>query len=73
MTTPHALHWDIFSRDFDVEHVHVILRQCSVQSFIVRAAHFGARMLKVRLTGEGGMPKRLKIRLFQGANIDEMH
>ncbi len=47
--------------------------QCSVQSFIVGAAHFGARMLKVRPTGEGGMPKRLKIWLFQGANVDEMH
>ncbi len=40
--------------------------QCSVQSFIVRTAHFGARMLKVRPTGEGGTPKRLKI---QGAGI----
>ncbi len=37
------------------------------------AAHFGARMLKVRLTGEGGTPKRLKVRLLQGANVDEMH
>ncbi len=36
------------------------------------AVHFGARMLKVRSTREGGMPKRLKIWLFQGANINEM-
>ncbi len=43
--------------------------QCSVQRVIVRAAHFSARMLKVRLTGEGGTPKRLKIWLFQGANV----
>ncbi len=48
------------------------LVQHSVQGFIVRAAHFGARMLKVRPTGEGGMPKRLKNWLFQGANVDEM-
>ncbi len=47
--------------------------QCSAQSLIVGAAHFGARMLKVRPTGEGGTPKRLKIWLFQGANVDEMH
>ncbi len=41
--------------------------RCSVQRFIVKAAHFGARMLKVRPTREGGTPKRLKIWLFQGA------
>ncbi len=41
--------------------------QSSVQGFIVGAAHFGARVLKMRPTGEGGTPKRLKIRLFQGA------
>ncbi len=29
-------------------------------------------MLKTRPTGEGGTTKRLKIRLFQGANVDEM-
>ncbi len=46
--------------------------QCSVRSFIVWAAHFGARMLKVRLTGEGGTPQRLKIWLFHGATVDEM-
>ncbi len=26
MTTPHALHWDILSRNFDVEHIDMILR-----------------------------------------------
>ncbi len=46
--------------------------QCSVQGFIVGAARFGAIVLKMRPIGEGGMPNRLKIRLFQGANIDEM-
>ncbi len=46
--------------------------QCSTQRFMVGAAHFGARMLKMRPTGEGGMPIRLKIWLFQGANVDEM-
>ena len=46
--------------------------QCSVQSFIVRVAHFGARMPKLRPTGEGGTPKRLKIWLFQGVKGDEM-
>ncbi len=39
---------------------------------MVWAAHFGARVLKTRRTGEGGTPKRLKIWLVQGANIDEM-
>ncbi len=66
-----ALHWVILRWNFDVEHVDMILRY-NVQGFIVRAAHFGARMLKVRPTGEGGTPKRLKIWLFQGANVDEM-
>ena len=46
--------------------------QCWVQSFIVRAAHFGARMLKRRPPREGGTPKRLKIWLFQGANENAM-
>ena len=30
-------------------------------------------VLKRRPPREGGMPKRLKIWLFQGANVDEMH
>ncbi len=42
------------------------------QSFIIRAAHFDARMLKVRPTREGGTPKMLKLWLFQGANINEI-
>ena len=46
--------------------------QCSVPRFIVGDGHFAARMLKLRPTREGGMPKRLKIWLFQGANVDEM-
>ncbi len=46
--------------------------QCWVQSIIVRAAHFGARMLKRRPPGGGGTLNRLKIWLFQGANVDEM-
>ncbi len=47
--------------------------QCWVEGFIVRAAHFGARMLKSRPPREGGTPKRLKIWLFQEANIYKMH
>ncbi len=33
------------------------------------AAHFGARMLKGKLTVEGGTPKRLEIWLFLGGGV----
>ncbi len=47
--------------------------QCWVQRFIVGAAHFDVTVLKRRPPREGGTPKRLKIWLFQGANVDERH
>ncbi len=39
--------------------------------FNVKTAHFGARVLKRRPPGEGGLPKGLEIWLFQGVNTDE--
>ncbi len=38
----------------------------------VKAAHFGARMLKRKPPGEEGMPKRTEIWLFVGEKEDGM-
>ncbi len=37
----------------------------------VKAAHFGARVLKRRPPGEGGMPNRTEIWHFQGVKVDD--
>ena len=37
-----------------------------------KAAHLGARVLKRRTPGEGGMLKRLEIWLFEGVKVDEI-
>ncbi len=39
---------------------------CWVSRFNVKTAHFGTRMLKGRPPGEGGIPQRTEIWLFQG-------
>ncbi len=46
--------------------------QCSVHSVIVKDAHFRARVLKRKLTGEGATPSRTEIWLFQRVNMDEI-
>ena len=46
--------------------------QCWVYRVNVKAAHFGARVLKRKSPGEGAMPNRREIRLFQGVNMDEI-
>ncbi len=38
----------------------------------VKAAHFGARVLKRNSPGGGAMPNRRDIWLFQGVNVDEI-
>ncbi len=46
--------------------------QCWVHRINVKAAHFGARMLKGKPPGEGAMPDRREICLFQGMNVDDI-
>ncbi len=38
----------------------------------VKAAHFGARVLKRKPPGEEGMPNRTEKWLFEGGKVDEM-
>ncbi len=38
----------------------------------VKAAHFGARVLKRRPPGEGATPNRTEIWLFEGVKVDEI-
>ncbi len=46
--------------------------QCWVHWVNVKAAHFGARMLKRRPPGGGPMPNRTEKWLFEGEKVDEM-
>ncbi len=46
--------------------------QCWVHRVNVKAAHFGARVLKRKPPGEGAMPNWIEIWLFQGVNVNEM-
>ncbi len=46
--------------------------QCWVHRVNVKAAHFGARVLKRETTRGGPMPNRTGIWLFQGVNVDEI-
>ncbi len=46
--------------------------KCWAQKFDIKAAHFGATVLEKKPTGEGGTPKRIEIRLFEGVKVDEI-
>ncbi len=59
MTSLHALYWNIFRWNFDVEHEGVLLAH-NVKRFDVAAATFDAMVLKGKPAGEGGMLRRLE-------------
>ena len=56
--------------NFDVEHIDVLLGH-NVE-YTGEGCPFGARVLKRKLPGGGGMPNRREIWLFQGVNMDEI-
>ncbi len=49
----------------------MILGQCRAHSVNVKAAHFGARVLKRKSPGEEGMPNGTEKWLFEGEKVDE--
>ncbi len=52
-----------------------VLDNCSGYTVLgvkISNRHFGASVLKTRPTGQGSMPKRLEIWLFQGGSIGEI-